>query len=130
MAYDYEPDTARGEFRPDPAAAETLRDTTAEVKRTAADLGRKAAHKAEQARSGTASGMDSAASTLHEGTERLSNVGHSTAEALESGADYVREHDLNSMVSDLMKVVRNNPGPALLSAAALGFLVGKALARD
>jgi hypothetical protein len=34
------------------------------------------------------------------------------------------------MMGDLMQLVRNNPGPALLGALALGFLVGRALSRD
>jgi hypothetical protein len=33
------------------------------------------------------------------------------------------------MIDDVMQLVKNNPGPALLGAAALGFLVGRALSR-
>jgi hypothetical protein len=29
-----------------------------------------------------------------------------------------------------MEVVKNNPGPALIGAAALGFLLGRVLLRD
>jgi hypothetical protein len=29
-----------------------------------------------------------------------------------------------------MEVVKSNPGPALLGAVALGFLIGRALSRD
>jgi hypothetical protein len=34
------------------------------------------------------------------------------------------------MLSDLMEVIRRNPGPSLIGAAALGFLLGRALSRD
>jgi len=34
------------------------------------------------------------------------------------------------MMSDFVDVIRRNPGPALLGAAALGFLLGRALSRD
>ena len=34
------------------------------------------------------------------------------------------------MVEDVETVVKNNPGPALLVAAAFGFLLGRAMARD
>jgi len=33
---------------------------------------------------------------------------------------------MNSMMSDLEQFVRKNPGPALMGAAAIGFLVGRA----
>ena len=52
------------------------------------------------------------------------------ADGLSTTADYVREHDLNGMVGDVETVVKNNPGPALLIAAAFGFLLGRAMARD
>jgi hypothetical protein len=37
----------------------------------------------------------------------------------------VREHDVNSMLADIERLVKNNPGPSLLAAAILGFLVGR-----
>jgi ElaB/YqjD/DUF883 family membrane-anchored ribosome-binding protein len=112
------------------SATERLRATASEVRAKASEVGRKTADKAEQVRAGTASGMDSAADTLHERAERVAGATHSAADALEASADYIREHDLRSMMVDLMEVVKNNPGPALLSAAAVGFLVGRAFTRD
>lgn len=114
----------------EPSTAERMRDTASEVKARASELGRKAADKAEEARAGTASRMHTAAGALHENTDRVAGTAHSAAEALETSADYVREHDLRSMAGDLMDVVKNNPGAALLGAAAIGFLVGRALSRD
>jgi ElaB/YqjD/DUF883 family membrane-anchored ribosome-binding protein len=80
--------------------------------------------------------MDRAASALDEQAEslpggaRVSSAAHSAADALATSADYIREHDLSDMMEDLRDVVRNNPGPALLGAAALGFLIGRAFSRD
>jgi hypothetical protein len=34
------------------------------------------------------------------------------------------------MMADVETAVKNNPGPALLIAAAFGFLLGRALNRD
>ena len=51
-------------------------------------------------------------------------------DALSSTADYIRNNDLKSMVTDAERLVRNNPVPALLAAAVVGFLVGRALSRD
>ena len=104
--------------------------TASEVKARAADMGRRAADKAEQVRAGTADGMNTAADALHEKTDRVAGAAHSAADALETSAAYIREHDLRSMMIDLMEVVKNNPGPALLSAVAVGFVVGRAFSRD
>jgi len=38
--------------------------------------------------------------------------------------------DFNRVAREFTKVVKNNPGPALLLAAALGFVVGRAMTHD
>jgi ElaB/YqjD/DUF883 family membrane-anchored ribosome-binding protein len=105
-------------------------DTLAsETGSAAAELGRKAYRKADRARATAADSLDTAASAVHTGGERVASAAHSAAGALTSGAQYVREHDARDMIDDVMQLVKNNPGPALLGAAALGFLVGRALSR-
>ena len=52
------------------------------------------------------------------------------AQRLNAGADYVRSHDAKRVMADLRTVVTNNPGLALIVAAAGGFLVGRVLSRD
>lgn len=109
-------------------------DTAAQVKDKISDLGRTAADKIDENRDAAASGLESAASTLHEnaeslpGGEKVVSLAHTAADKLSSGADYVRGHDLNQMMSDLEQLVKNNPGPALLGAAAIGFLVARSFA--
>ena len=94
-----------------------------------AELGRKAARRADQVRATAADNLESAASAMHSGGARVASAADSAAEALTSSADYVRDHDIRDMIDDLIDVVRNNPGPALLGAVALGFVVGRALSR-
>lgn len=89
-----------------------------------------AARTAEQARSRTAAGLESAAKSVHSGVDRMATAGHGAGDALASSARYVREHDARDMMDDAMNVVRNNPGIALLGAAALGFLIGRAVTRS
>jgi cobalamin biosynthesis protein CobD/CbiB len=60
----------------------------------------------------------------------VASAAHSAADAVTQGAEYLRANDVQTMKSDLMEVVRRNPGPALLGAAAVGFLLGRALSRD
>jgi ElaB/YqjD/DUF883 family membrane-anchored ribosome-binding protein len=108
--------------------------TTARAKEKAAELGRAASETLNDQRRHAASGLDSAASTIRAradqlpGGETVSGVAHSTADALSSTADYVRKNDLGDMWADVEGMVKRNPGPSLLAAAFVGFLVGRAFA--
>jgi hypothetical protein len=101
-----------------------------------AGMGQAAAEKIDSSRSGAAGGLDSAAESLHRqadsmpGGQTVKGAAHTAADALSSTADYVRENDLSSMLSDVQKIVKSNPGPALLTAAVLGFLVARTFSRD
>jgi ElaB/YqjD/DUF883 family membrane-anchored ribosome-binding protein len=75
-----------------------------------------------------ASTVDREDSGLPEG-EALKETPQRATDALSSTADYVRNNNLKGMVSDAQRLVRNNPGPALFTAAVLGFLVGRTLSR-
>ena len=94
------------------------------------DVGARAAQRADQARVGAAAGLESVASSLHEKGERVASAAHSAADAVAYGAEYLRDNDVQTMMGDLMEVIRRNPGPSLLGAAALGFILGRALSRD
>lgn len=99
-------------------------------------MGRSAAQKIDQNRETAASSLESAATTLHQnaaslpGGEKVSNLAHTAADKLSSTADYVRRNDVSGMMSDVERVVKNNPGPSLLAAAVVGFLVGRAFSND
>ena len=134
----YEPNNPESTRASDPTAGmeEKVLQSTSEAKARASELGRRASQKAEQVRTAAAGRLDSAASAVHEradnlpGGARVAGAAHGAADALHSSADYLREHDMGQMAEDLRDVVRNNPGVALLGAAALGFLVGRAMSRD
>jgi ElaB/YqjD/DUF883 family membrane-anchored ribosome-binding protein len=109
-----------------------LSDTASKVKDKVSDMGQTAADKIDDNRGTAAEGLEKAAQALHEnaeglpGGERVSDLAHVTAEKLNSTAEYVREHDVKSMMTDVESLVRKNPGPALLAAVAVGFLIGRA----
>ncbi|MBV8974643.1 MAG: hypothetical protein JOY74_05925 [Sinobacteraceae bacterium] len=103
---------------------------TGTLKAKAQDVGARATQRADQARVGAAAGLESVASGLHQQGERVASAAHSAADAVASGAEYLRENDVQTMLSDLMEVIRRNPGPSLIGAAALGFMLGRALSRD
>jgi hypothetical protein len=114
---------------------QTLSDVSLQVKTKAADLGRMAADKVDENRDAAATGLENAATTIHDKADSLpggtaNRVAHVTADKLSATADYIREHDVDSMMSDLYRLVKNNPGPALLGAAVLGFLVARSFSDD
>ena len=57
-------------------------------------------------------------------------MAHAAAERVDTTATYLRDHDMKKMMTDLSTVVKNNPGPSLLAAVGIGFLVGRALSHD
>lgn len=99
-------------------------------------MARAAVDQVDRNRGAAAEGIESAASALHQkadnmpGGESVKGAAHTAADALNSTADYVREHDVKSMLADVQKIVKNNPGPALLTAAVLGFLVARSFSRE
>jgi hypothetical protein len=121
---------------PDPGVEAGSSSTVSQAKAKASGLGQAAADKINESRGAAAGGLDSAASALHEkadslpGGEKVANAAHTAAEALGSTADYLRENDLKGMMQDVRKLVKNNPGPALLTAAVLGFLLARTFSRD
>ena len=78
----------------------------------------------------TADGLDSAASSLNAGADRVTDLAHSTADSLGASAKYVRKHDSGAMVHDVESLIKAHPGKALLTAVVLGFLAGRAFSRD
>jgi hypothetical protein len=101
-----------------------------------AELGQRAAAAIDSKRESLASGMESAASKLRDqadrlpGGERLADPARRAAGAMESTADYLRDRDARGMVEDAGAIVARHPGAALLTAAAVGFLLARALTRD
>jgi len=114
---------------PDPTSAEAPGAYNT-LKAKVQDVGAKATQRADQARVSAAAGLDTVASTLHERGDRVASAAHSAADAVTSSAEYLRANDVETMMGDLMEVIRRNPGPSLLGAAALGFILGRALSRD
>lgn len=111
-------------------------DAASTAKQKVAEAGRQATDKIDEKRGPAADALETAASTIHEkaeslpGGESVKNVAHSAADKLQSTAGYIRETDVRAMLSDVEDLVKRNPGPALLIAAAIGFLIGRAFRED
>jgi len=128
-------------------ASQTASGMVEETKRKASEMGSRAKtelnravetgkNKADQARVSTASGLQRAASKVHETADRLPggdkvhNVAHTVASGMERSATYLREHEFGDMQADAENFVRRHPGQSLIAALAAGFLLGQALRRS
>ena len=99
----------------------------------AQELGRTMVGKLEENRVAAAGALHNAASTLDDKADRLPNgpeMAHSAADKVHAVANYMERHDTKQMMADMEDVVKRNPGPALLVAAAMGFLFARAFSRD
>ena len=110
-------------------AKESLSDTAKTVKDKTQEFGRDAMNKIEENRVSAAGALHNAASSMHQKADKLPNgpdLAHSAADRVEAVASYLQGHDTKQMMADVETVVRRNPGPSLLVAGALGFLIGRA----
>jgi ElaB/YqjD/DUF883 family membrane-anchored ribosome-binding protein len=121
-------------------------DTVEKLKERLVDVGSKAKDKAEQwtesasqtadrQRENVSSGLERAASTLHEkatnipGGTRATSAVYRFADGMETTASYLREHDFADMRGDLISLCKRHPVQTLVSAVALGFLLGRSVRR-
>jgi ElaB/YqjD/DUF883 family membrane-anchored ribosome-binding protein len=115
--------------------AERARNRANDIKESMSDMARTAAQTVDDGRRTAAERLGSAASAVRDradtlpGGPRVQQFAHAAAEGLNTTADYVRSHDAKRMLEDVGRAVKNNPGPSLVIAAALGFLIGRALKR-
>jgi ElaB/YqjD/DUF883 family membrane-anchored ribosome-binding protein len=118
------------------SVTDRVTDAATAAKQKLSDVGRQATDKIDEKREPAADALQSTASSIHEkaedlpGGESLKSVAHSAAEKLESTAGYIRAHDVKAMLSDTEEIVKRNPGPSLLIAATIGFLIGRAFRED
>jgi ElaB/YqjD/DUF883 family membrane-anchored ribosome-binding protein len=118
------------------SAKDKVGDAAAAAKQKVSEAGRQASDQLDAKRGTAADALQSTASAIHEkaenlpGGETVKNVAHSAADKLETTAGYIRKHDVKAMLSDVQDLVKRNPGPSLLIAASIGFLIGRAFRED
>lgn len=115
------------------AAAQTKRtisDNATHAKDALKEFGQRAAAKVDESREPTARALENAATSLHSRADQFSAIGHSAADRLQVGAEYVRATDVKSFFGDLQNLVRRYPAPILAGTAILTFLVARGLSRS
>lgn len=63
------------------------------------------------------------------GGRRVQEFADAAAEQVGEASDYLRNTDAQRMRADVERLVKSNPGPAILIAATIGFLLGRTLNR-
>jgi ElaB/YqjD/DUF883 family membrane-anchored ribosome-binding protein len=117
-------------------AREKARFVAEETRERAREFGHAAEQKADNFTDTVAEKLQGAASKLHNEADRLpggqkvADFARTAGDKMGSAASYLREHDAKDMLGDLDRVVRRHPGPSLLCAAALGFLIGMAFRHE
>jgi hypothetical protein len=99
------------------------------LKDKASQFGTSVSSSVDRQRETAARGLDRAASGLHEGVGSAAKVGHGVADGMESTASYLRSHSFGDMGNDVMTLCRKHPAQALVSAAVLGFVMGRLIRR-
>jgi ElaB/YqjD/DUF883 family membrane-anchored ribosome-binding protein len=114
---------------------ERLEDVASKAKDKAEQWTESASETADSQRQNLSSGLERAASTLHEkasnipGGPRAVSAAHRFADGMETTASYLREHDFADMRADLISLCKRHPVQALVSAVAVGFLLGRSVRR-
>ncbi len=97
------------------------------------DLEREAEMMLDGARDQSAEAMESAADGVSRASRnvihRVARAADRTASALETSADYVRDHDSKEVLQDVSDLAKRHPGTALAAAALVGFFLGRAMTR-
>ena len=111
--------------------ADQAKRMTERAKEKVFSAGRKAVDTINDRREPAARSLNQAAASLHEtadnlpGVRRVSDLAHATADRIQATADYVRDHDVRAVMSDVEGFVRRHPGQSLAAAVVLGFLLGR-----
>jgi hypothetical protein len=114
----------------------TIRPFTEDAYEKTREMADRAEYRTESFSSSVAEKLQGAASKLHEeadllpGGQKIQDFARTAGDKMGAAAHYFREREVKDMMTDVNHLVRRHPGPSLLCAAALGFLVGWAFRHE
>lgn len=73
---------------------------------------------------------DRAADKLSDARDKLSEAKDKVTERLAGASRYVKSRDMSEIMDDARDAARKNPRLAILTLAAVGFLLGRAMRRS
>src|ERR1700722_9218685 len=108
----------------------SISDATADVKESAADLGRHASDKIEAIRETIAGAIEETSTVVQSGGKQISEMAEVAAEKIQGGAEYVRRTDLRTMGANVKSLVKRYPKASILVGAVAGFLIAWSFRSD
>lgn len=101
---------------------------TQQVKERVETVSQDVKRKADDAMSAVGERLTSAAGTIRHTTEMdgpLDSTAQAVAARLEQGGNYLREKNVNDVVSDIAGIIKRHPMQALCLGIGLGLLLGR-----
>jgi ElaB/YqjD/DUF883 family membrane-anchored ribosome-binding protein len=124
---------ANNDFGSSTFNSDTIADAAARAQDQAVKYGRRAVDAVDASRESAASTLDSAAAGIRAkadtlpGGRQVGQFAHQTADKLGATAQYLREHEVKDMMSEVESFIKAHPAQALLGAAVVGFLAGRSM---
>jgi len=112
---------------------DAVADAAGRAQEQAKRYGQKAMDAVEAGRESAASTLDSAASAVRSNADSLpggadvSRFARRAADKMGGAAQYLREHEVKDVMSEVQSFVKEHPAQALLGAALVGFLAGRSM---
>jgi ElaB/YqjD/DUF883 family membrane-anchored ribosome-binding protein len=123
---------AINEFGSSAFNSDTVADAASRAQEQAKRYGQRAMDAVESGRESAATSLDNAASGIRAKADSLpggpdvSRFARRAADKIGGAAQYLRDHEVKDMMSEVQSFVKEHPAQALLGAAVVGFLAGRA----
>ena len=124
---------ANNEFGSSGFNADTVADATSRMQDQAKRYGQRAMDAVESSRESAPSTLDSAVSGIRSKADALpggadvSQFARRAADKIGATAQYIREHEVKDMMSEVEDFIKSHPAQALLGAVVVGFLAGRSM---
>jgi hypothetical protein len=109
--------------------AEAATNMSRDAKDSVMEFGKSAGRKIDTAREQTGDALQSAASSVREGSARIDVFAGSAASRLDAAATAVKDANMKTVYSGLRRFGQSNFIATVVAAVAVGYLVGAALGR-
>ena len=124
---------ANNEFGSSGFDSDAVADAAGRAQDAAKRYGQRAMDAVESGRQTAASTLDSAASGIRSkadtlpGGDDVSRFARRAADRIGGAAQYLRDHEVKDMMSEVRDFIKEHPAQALVGAVVVGFLAGRSM---
>ena len=124
---------ANNEFGSTGFNSDAVADAAGRAQETAKRYGQRAMDAVESGRQSAASTLDDAASGIRAKADSLpggadvSKFARRAADKIGGAAQYLRDHEVKDMMSEVQDFIKEHPAQALIGAVVVGFLAGRSM---